>query len=155
MQLHEIIFKERIIQLDQFQGSKTDLLKYIFDKCESLSSIAPKHKDDIWETLIERENSMSTGIGLGVAIPHCSTEHVTDVIGMLTVLKEGIDFQAIDDVQVRILILLLLPKNKFEKHIKTLASVARLFNNEEFRTRVLNSSSTDEIFEILTSSSGD
>ena len=149
MELHEIISSERILRLDNFQGDKSELLKLIFEKCDKISSFKEKRRDEIWETLIERENSMSTGIGLGVAIPHCSTEYVDDVIAMLAVMKDGIDFQAIDDVPVQIIVLLLLPKNKFEKHIKTLASVARLFNNEEFRSRILNAENSEEIYAIL------
>jgi mannitol/fructose-specific phosphotransferase system IIA component (Ntr-type) len=68
---------------------------------------------------------------------------------MLAILREGMDFQAIDDVPVRIIVLLLLPKNKFEKHIKTLASVARLFNNEQFRLRILQAKDNEEILSIL------
>ena len=147
MDFQELIPEEKILLIEEPEEDKFQLMKQVLDQCASTDGL--KHTDKIWDTLLERENSMSTGIGLGVAIPHCSTEHVTDVHAMLTLLKKGIDFQAVDDVPVRIIVLLLMPKNKFEKHIKTLASIARLFNNESFREKILMADSPAEALNLL------
>lgn len=148
MELHELIKKENIQIFEEPPPDKIRLLKDLLECCVANSELR-KLKDTIWETLLEREKSMSTGIGLGVAIPHCSTKHVSEVHGILALLKHGIDFQAVDEQPVRIIVLLLMPKDKFDKHIKTLASIARLFNNEDFRQRILSAASAGEAHEIL------
>lgn len=148
MELHEFISRDRILTFDEENADKAHVLKSIYDHCASLSDLH-NHQPDVWETLIQREKSMSTGIGLGIAIPHCSTEYVDEVTGVLALLKHGIDFDAIDDIPVQIIVLLLLPKNKFEKHIKTLASVAKLFNNEAIRKQIIEAADGEEIFEII------
>jgi PTS system fructose-specific IIA component len=148
MELHELLTPERIMIIDDVQTKKEDVLREIYRRCQSISGFK-EHSDEIWVNLLEREKSMSTGIGLGIAIPHCSTEFVTDVVAMLALVKNGVDFQAIDDIPVKIIILLLLPKNKFEKHIKTLASVAKLFNDEKIRESILRAAEPAEIFHII------
>lgn len=152
MDIKELIPRDRVLILDKPGDDKMELLHSLLHHCIDDTDVV-KYQEKIWQTLVDREKSMSTGIGMGVAMPHCQSEYVHDVMAMLALLKDGIDFQAIDDEPVRIVILLLLPKNKFEKHIKTLASIARLFNNSEFRNKILAASNEDEASEILFSES--
>ena len=153
MQLHELIRESDIKIYEHPPADKIELLRELLGWCTDKSDLE-KSKSIIWETLIEREKSMSTGIGLGVAIPHCSTKHVSEIHGILALLKEGIDFQAVDEQPVRIIVLLLMPKDKFDKHIKTLATIARLFNNEGFREKILKVSTSLEAHELLKQESG-
>jgi mannitol/fructose-specific phosphotransferase system IIA component (Ntr-type) len=136
MDITEVLPEDRFVILDTQFSSKLELLEAVFTKCVAGSPLEA-HKADIWRTLVEREKSMSTGIGLGVAIPHCSSEHVPDVTAFGAVLRHGVDFQAVDEAPVRIVVLLLMPKQKFERHIKVLAALARLLNDEPTRTAVL------------------
>ncbi len=149
MNLLEIIPEDRIFFRKAEKLSKTDLLRSFLDDC--LNPVVPlsEIKDSIWKTLLEREMSMSTGIGLGVAIPHCSSQHLEDVIGGICILEDSIDFESVDGIPVRLIVLLLLPKNRFERHIKTLASVAKLFNNEPFREKLLESRSRPSAAETI------
>ncbi len=148
MEINEIIHEDRIVILDNPIQDKQELLKEVLDRSVKNTELE-KCRADLWKTLLEREKSMSTGIGLGVAIPHCSSDYVTDVKGFLVLLKNGIEFQAVDDKPVKIIVLLLLPKNKFEKHIKTLASIARLFNDKSFRDRILEAQTPQEAFAVI------
>jgi len=152
MDLPEIISEDKILLMDSHKGDKNALLKEVLEFCLKNTELE-QHKEQVWETLLEREQSMSTGIGLGVAIPHCSITYINEIIGVLALLKNGIDFQAVDDEPVRIIALLLIPKNKIEKHIKTLASIARLCNDENFRDKILSAKSPSEAYSILKSGS--
>ena len=125
----------------------------LFDVAARTSGLSD-HIDVIRGALLEREASMSTGIGQGVAIPHCSSEYVSEVHGALALLPRGIEFQSVDEEPVRVAVLLLLPKNKFEKHIKTLAAVARLFNNQDFRETILGSTSPERAAELIAEAEG-
>ena len=80
---------------------------------------------------------MSTGIGSGVAIPHCSVSLVDELKVVIGLSKEGIAFEAIDKMPVHIFILLIVPKNKFQEHIKTLALIAKTLNLKEERNKLI------------------
>lgn len=149
MDLLDIIPEEKILLVDPEEKHKLEVLHELLDRCLEGQDQSDKGKASIWSALRDREINMSTGIGQGVAIPHCSSEHINDVKGMMAILSKGVDFESVDDEPVRIVILLLLPRNRFEKHIKTLAQVARLFNDPEFRTRILESESPAQVASII------
>ena len=148
MDLSELIPLEKIFFIEKKYGDKLEILEELLD-LNLDNTQAVKYREQIWKTLLEREMSISTGIGLGVAIPHCSTPYVKDVQALLALVKGGINFQSVDDEPVQIIILLLLPKNKFEKHIKTLAHIARSFNEEAFRKKLLQVKSKEEAFKVI------
>ncbi len=123
---------------------------------EKMLSLAVKNKEidkeyeeAIRKSLIERERAMSTGIGKGVAIPHCSTAKVDNVIIVLATSSEGVDFDSIDNLPVNIAILLIVPKNKLTQHIKTLANIARIMGNDKLREDILKIGSSEKIIKTI------
>lgn len=148
MELHDLISPSRIFVLETENTDKEQLLRTLLLNCLNCDKQGTDF-DIVWPLLWERERSMSTGIGQGVAIPHCSTEKVTDVKGILAVLRKPIDFQALDDEPVHLVVLMLMPKNKFDRHIKTLATVARTLNDAGFRQRVLEAQSAEAVYTVL------
>ncbi len=150
MELKDIIPPDRILYLDRSFKSKEELLGFLLDQILKKDGL-DSHRDAILKTLLEREASMSTGIGQGIAIPHCSTEFEKDLSAVLAVLKKPMEFQAVDEQPVQIVILLVLPKDRFEKHIKTLAAIARQFNDGAFRKKVASSGSVEEIQSVIAS----
>lgn len=150
MELQELLGADSVYRYTERSDDKLEFMKDMLNRTLSGTEMQ-KNQDKIWDALREREVSMSTGIGLGVAIPHCSSEWVDDVVVSLAVLTEPLEFQAVDDEPVQIVVLLLMPRNRFDKHIKTLASIARMFNDEPFRKKVLSASSEEEIFELIQS----
>jgi mannitol/fructose-specific phosphotransferase system IIA component (Ntr-type) len=148
MELKEIISENRTLYLDRAYGSKRELLSELLDHLLAQDGLLA-HKAEILQTLVDREESMSTGIGQGIAIPHCSTAHEKDLSALLAVLKHPIDYQSVDEDPVRILILLLLPKDRFEKHIKTLAAIARQFNDPAFRQEIASAESAEAIYQLV------
>lgn len=148
MGISNLFSADRILLFDPAGKAKEELIGDLFQRVVAASGL-DLHVTEIQNALLERERSMSTGIGQGVAIPHCSSEHVSEVHGALALLPGGIEFQAVDDEPVRVAVLLLLPKNKFEKHIKTLAAVARMFNDQGFRERILASATPEEAAQLI------
>lgn len=152
MDLPDLLPADNIRILEQSFENKDEFLKYLVEgACQRFGLVDVQ--GEVLAALMERENSMSTGIGLGIAIPHCSTPHVTDCNAFLAILKKGVEFQSVDNEPVRIAVLLLLPRDKFERHIKTLASIARLFNDVEFRKHVLTAASPEAIHDLIKSES--
>ncbi len=148
MILHELIPANKILLLEEYTGDKMELLHMLLNHC-LLDTGAERNMEHVWKKLQEREESMSTGIGVGVAVPHCSTEYVNDVLGLMALCSQGLDFQSIDDEPVKIIIMLLFPRDKFDKHIKTLGNVARIFSNKEFRDQVMQVQSVDDAFKLI------
>ena len=88
--------------------------------------------DEIFNALMAREQLGSTGLGNGIAIPHCRVSSCREVVGSLITLDKPIDFDSIDGKPVDILFVLIVPEQKTDEHVKTLARLAELFNDEDF-----------------------
>jgi mannitol/fructose-specific phosphotransferase system IIA component (Ntr-type) len=80
-----------------------------------------------------RELAQTTGIGFGIAVPHCSNESVTDVVYAIGFSRKGIEFNALDGKLVDLVLLFLVPSGQFQKHLHTLANIAKLLHRDDFR----------------------
>jgi len=106
--------------------------------------------DDLFRRLIARERLGSTGIGHGIAIPHCRVSNCDGTLGALITLKEPIDFDAIDSEPVDVLFAMLVPEHAHDEHLQTLASLASLLNEGDFRERLRDADSSQELFAVAT-----
>lgn len=105
---------------------------------------------DVFESLLNRERLGSTGIGLGVAIPHGRVHGASKPVAVLMTLSAPIDFDAIDNQPVDIIFALLVPEDQHEQHLQTLAAVAGRLNDKQC-TRALREATSDmELFEVFT-----
>lgn len=95
--------------------------------------IKPEHREAVTAVVKKRETSMSTGIGFGIGIPHASTEVIGEVTGAFGRSTKGINFDALDNQPVRHVMLFLVPQGQFQKHLHTLADIAKKLHNKEFR----------------------
>ena len=126
-----------------------DLIETMLDVAIKNKGLKPEYRETIKKTLFEREKSMSTGIGKGVAIPHCSCPYVDDVVMIMALSKKGIHFDSIDNLPVHIAILLIVPKDKISQHIKTLANIAKLMSDDALRESLCNAKDAQDILKIL------
>lgn len=106
-------------------------------------------REEITNLVLNRERSMSTGIGKGVGIPHATCEKIPQALAVYVRLKSPIEFEAIDGEPVQHLVIMLIPKEQYQQHIKTLAGIARLMNNESARSRLCDADSPGEIMDVL------
>lgn len=150
---HSMILSDYLDKNNIIMGSKA---KTRWDLIQEMLTLAVKNKkireedhDIIRKALVEREKSMSTGIGKGVAIPHCTSARVDDVVIVLALCENGVDFDSIDYLPVRIAVLLLVPKNRLTQHIKTLANIARIMNNDHIRDEILNLKTAEALVKVL------
>ncbi len=108
-------------------------------------------RDMALEAVLTREETRSTGIGSGIAIPHGKCKAVKELVMALGVTAEPIDFGSVDGKPVKIIILLVSPSNQTGPHIQALAKISRLMLDEEFRQALENATSTDQAYELLSS----
>ena len=93
---------------------------------------------------------MSTGIGKGIAIPHCVIDQIEEPKIAMAILPKGINFEAIDDEPVQIIILLLSPKSKMQLHVKNLAAIAKFMNNDQLKDKLISLKDSSEIKKFIT-----
>ena len=101
------------------------------------------------EAIMEREAIMSTGIGLGIAIPHAKIESVTDFVVGLGKSNAGIEFNSLDEKPVHFLVMIAGPKNQQERYLQLLAKITLRLKDGEVRRRLSEARSVDEIRSAL------
>ncbi|HHN78257.1 MAG TPA: PTS sugar transporter subunit IIA [Phycisphaerales bacterium] len=102
-------------------------------------------KNAVWT----REQTRTTGIGHGLAIPHGKCAGLNGMAMAIGKPAEPLDFQAIDDRPVRLVVLLASPPDRTSDHIQALARVSRLMTSESFREKVYAAESPQEIYELI------
>lgn len=99
--------------------------------------------------VLDREKVMSTGVGKGFAIPHGKTNAVKEIIGAFGKVKDGIEYDALDGNPVQLIFLLVGKDNLISTHIKLLSRISRLMNKDDFRHRLTEANSADEIIKLF------
>ena len=107
--------------------------------------------DDLKEAVWTRETARTTGIGYSLAIPHGKSAGVPDLAMAIGKPSEPIDFSAIDNKPVRLVVLLASPLDRTSDHIQALARISRLMASEEFRSQIYQASTSAQLLELLQS----
>jgi len=125
--------------------------KAVIEELVDVLSEAGRVKDPaaLKEAVWTREQTRTTGIGHGLAIPHGKCEGLDDLAMAIGRPAEPIDFSSIDRRPVRLVILLASPLERTSDHIQALARVSRLMTREDFRERIYEAETSREIFALL------
>lgn len=102
-------------------------------------------KEAVWQ----REQTKTTGIGLGLAIPHGKCQGINSISMAIGKPASPMEFDAIDGKPVRMIVLLASPPDKQSDHIQALARISRLMYDTEFREQMYNASSAQEMYELV------
>ena len=97
----------------------------------------------------KREATMSTGIGFGIGIPHATTDLIGDVVGAFGRSKPGINFDALDEQPVNLVVLFLVPHGQFQKHLHTLANIAKFLHDRQLRDQLQAATDSEQIVQII------
>lgn len=148
MQLETILTPERCFYNLEGVSKKrflTTISELIADTVECLSV------DQTYTALLSREQLGSTGIGNGIAIPHCRVADCDQITGALAKLETGIDFDAVDGQPVDLVFVLIVPAKAVDEHLKALGALAAQFHQESFCQRLRQAQSAQEMYEIMVS----
>lgn len=132
MDLGDILTKEQIVT-DLQAADRWQAIDELIKNLVATGKIKLEHHDAIATVVKKRESSMSTGIGFGIGIPHASTDLIYEVVGALGRSKNGVNFDALDNQPVNLVMLFLVPQGQFQKHLHTLANIAKLLHKADFR----------------------
>lgn len=101
------------------------------------------------DAVLTRERIQSTGTGAGIAIPHGKCNAVKEVVMAIGIAREPIEFESVDGQPVNILFLLVSPADQTGPHIHALAGICRLMVNEQFRHKLEQADSADDVYKLL------
>lgn len=127
-------------------GSKKRLLRAL---SQAIVDQFPALKcDEIFDGLVQREKLGSTGVGQGVAIPHCRLSSCERMIGLLAKLSEPIDFDAPDSRGVDLVFVLIVPLQHEQAHLETLSRIAQLFHDPRIRSKLRKAGNSLELYKV-------
>jgi nitrogen PTS system EIIA component len=130
--------------------TKRQVLQELARRAGTTTGIADRR---IYDALAERERLGTTGIGNGVAIPHCRLAELTRLYGLFARLERPIPFEAIDDEPVDLVFVLLAPADAGAEHLKALARVSRLLRDRAICEKLRGANSADALYALLTGGS--
>jgi len=148
MQIADILSPERTLC-----GVKTGSKKAALEILSSLIASADSSltQAEVFDSLLARERLGSTGLGMGIALPHGRLKLVNKTLGAFVKLQSGIDYDAIDQKPVDLLFALLVPEESTQEHLDILAKLAEMFSNEKVLAQLRQESSRDSVFNLITS----
>ncbi|WP_221797560.1 PTS IIA-like nitrogen regulatory protein PtsN [Oceanobacter mangrovi] len=140
----DILTPERTLA-DVDVTSKKKLLEFIASLVAD--DISGSSADEVFERLLGRERLGSTGIGEGIAIPHCRLRQCGQAIGVLLRLQQAIDFDSIDKQPVDLVFALLVPEEATDEHLQILATLAGNFSQPDYRQQLRDAASNIQLYE--------
>ncbi len=153
MELGDILSPE-VISADMKATNRWEAIDELIGVLVNAALIKPEHREAITAVVKKRETSMSTGIGFGIGIPHASTDLIGEVIGAFGRSKDGINFDALDNQPVNLVMLFLVPQGQFQKHLHTLARIAKTLHKKEFRQALEEAPDGQVMYNFIKSEAG-
>ena len=140
-------YVDNCILINSSSETKEAILNELVDTLCSAYKL--EHRDEIFEAIWTREQSRSTGIGCGLAVPHAKIDYVDHMCMVAATIEKGLDFQSFDGEPVYLLILIVSPGNTVGPHLKALSSVSRLLADGNVRKDLIASKTPAEFLSIL------
>jgi PTS system fructose-specific IIC component len=141
------VFQPEYIKIPLQKNTKSEVIKELVELLSQHQAIT--NPEGIIEAVFEREKIMTTGVGNGVAIPHCKHKDSRNFAIALGVHPQGIDFDSIDQEPAHIIFLLVGPEDQPGTHIKILSRISRIISRDEVREKVLACTTPTEVFNLL------
>ena len=151
MKLSKNIHKKAML-LEMTSSSKSEALVELVELLCSAYKL--KEREVILEAIIAREEKQSTGIGMGLAVPHAKTPVVDRLYVAFGRSADGIEFDSVDGHKARIFFILVSPRDVSGPHIKALAGISRLIKQEDFRNSLLACPDTDSFISLVKEAEG-
>ena len=146
MELADILAERAVLTCTGVK-TKRQLFEQLATKAAELTG---RSKAELFEAIESREELGSTGLGNGIAIPHGKVAGLNQVCAVFARLDEAIEFDALDDLPVDIVMMLLAPTGAGADHLKALSRVARVLRNEHIVDELRRLSTCDAIYGLLT-----
>ena len=148
MTIRDLLATESI-NLNGTPAGKTEALNQCIDLMAKSGKIADVEK--YRKGVFAREEEGTTGIGMGIAIPHCKSDAVTKAGLAAMVVKDGVDFESLDGTPAKIIFLIAAPNTEDNVHLQVLSKLSVMLMDEQFTNSLINAGSVDEFLNIIDS----
>lgn len=148
MTIRDLLAAESI-NLNGTPAGKTEALNQCIDLMAKSGKIADVEK--YRKGVFAREEEGTTGIGMGIAIPHCKSDAVTKAGLAAMVVKDGVDFESLDGTLAKIIFLIAAPNTEDNVHLQVLSKLSVMLMDEQFTNSLINAGSVDEFLNIIDS----
>ena len=145
MKILDVLHEETII-IELKSKDKKGVLEELV---EPVSRITKINHEKLVKILMDRERLGSTGIDGGIGIPHGKLKELDSLILGFGLSKSGVNFESMDGRPTHIFFLLFTPENSTGLHLKLLARISRILKNDDFKEKLINVSTVDEVISII------
>ena len=146
MPLHDLLAPEAVIPALRVNGKK-QALQELSERAAKVSGLSGR---EIFDSILQRERLGSTGVGDGIAIPHCKLAKCPRIFGVFARLERPIDFEALDGLPVDLIFLLVAPETAGADHLKALAMIARILRNSALAAQLRGTRDASGLYSVLT-----
>jgi len=146
MLLKDIFLTDRI-NVDLESEDKDEVFEELVECL--VTSYGIDGRDEILESIREREEKMSTGIKTGIALPHGKTDIVKGIHGVIGISKSGIDYDSLDGKPVHLLLLLVSSQEDAEQHLRTLKKIAQILEMPDFYSEIIKAAKPEIAYRVL------
>ncbi len=140
------------IYLSGEMADKEEALRYL---CGRIAADTGSDFESIFKSVMERERKLSTGIGLGIAVPHGRIKSWGDTVMTLLLLDEPVDYGSLDGSPVRLIILFVSDSDKPCEHVNILSKISYVLAQGDTLDRILSSSSSDQLYDTIVAREND
>ncbi len=144
MALADYLRPETVLLAPQ-ADDKWQLIRQMVDGLVGAGHLDAARREEAVAALDARERSVSTGMEQGIAVPHAALDELDGVRAAMAVIPDGLDFQSLDQLPAKIVVMLLVPKKEKLLHVRTLTEVARRLGDGAFRQQILGCGSGEEL----------
>ena len=130
-------------------NSKKQLLQEMSAKAATLTGLPDR---EIFDVILQRERLSSTGVGNGIAIPHGKMAHLDHIVGVFARLEQPVNFEALDDEPVDLVVLLLAPEGAGADHLKALSRIARVMRDSDLVEKMRATDDAASLYAFLSDS---
>ena len=145
------------INVDLKATTKEAAIREMVKSIMDAGAIAEEDYEQIVRNVLKREELGSTGIGHSVAVPHTKNPNVKKMVGTVAVSQssEGVDFDSLDGLPVRVLFMLISPPDQPAEHLRALEHIAKQLRNDVFRRFMIQAKNSEAVCEILNEADND
>ncbi|MGC8643907.1 MAG: PTS sugar transporter subunit IIA [Isosphaeraceae bacterium] len=148
MKLSDFVIRESII-VDLQATGKEEAIREMVGSLHRAGQLADGDVEKVIRLILDREGLGSTGIGMGVAVPHTRCEALTRLVGTVALSRRGVDFAALDGDPVNIFFLLVSPQNQPGDHLRALENISRHLKDERFVSFLRQARDREQVVQVL------
>ncbi len=143
------LLREPLIAVELAAKNKSEAIDELIDLLVEKGDVSREDRPRVAKAIFDRERARSTGMEHGVALPHGAVDGLEEVAAALGIARGGIEWGSLDRKPTSLIVLLAIPQNMLQFHVKTLAGIARLLNDEDLRERLRGAHTPAEAYRVI------